>query len=106
MNQGSEGVWQVACIVQAEDVPVTINLLKNGNAARAQVDVPNLVQIEIEKCASQDLVDDLVADQNNGFVGMAVDQFRNQLQETRLDLDQTLTIWEPDLTWGSAPQSV
>ena len=62
-----QGSGQVADIVQTEDMPGAVHLLKDIQTSRILPYAPDVVQIEAEKRADQDLVNNLMPGQGHSL---------------------------------------
>jgi len=103
---GTSYVMQVAGIVKADSSPAITCLLKDIKGASILLYAPDLIQVKLEQRTGQNLVDDLVANQGDGLISMAMSQLFEHGQKAGLNVSQAFAAGEMNLTGCALPSCI
>jgi hypothetical protein len=87
-------------------VPLVTHSLQHVDASRVLLNAPNLVQVEPQDGADQDLVDNLMADEGDRLAWMAGSQLVEESDEACLHIGRALAAGKVDPAGGRAPQPI
>ena len=87
-------------------MPHPVHVLEDLEPGSVLVDAADVVQIETQEHAGQDLVNNLMTDQGDRLAGMMGGQFVQQSVKTCLDGRQTFSTWEAHLARPGAPLGI
>ncbi len=96
----------MAGIVKAESEPAIAYLLKDVKSACILLYAPDLVQVQIEQGAGQNLVNDLMASQSDSLLRMEIGQIFEHVQEAGLNVEQAFAAGKMNLTGCTLPSRV
>ena len=96
----------MAGIVKTERKPAIACLLKDVKSTSILLDAPDLIQAQIEQRTGQNLVDDLVASQGDGLLGMEIGQLLKHGQQAGLNVVQAFAAGKMNLTRCTLPSCI